>query len=393
MLLIKLKLIIEVGESDYWKAGFNMREWESDPLFAAAEVVQDSADRMESIYRHLLHEQSVVQGDHLNGKLQSSIEYHRRDLATILETAKWQLEDFEREVSVSGRADKSRVKQNVIVRHMQFIKAIREQISLVEQSMSTSLGNSLRTMNLNEQDKDGLAMFLLGGKPVKHIADQEPEDNIALRKFLDPAMSSSSKEDTNEDKGGEILRLNMNEIAYLEHNSEVNGNFQTNMDLGTSSSFQGDNYGRFDEEGNCDLEASEAQSITYLQKNNLRDYRGRMSMFGSLKIFLSTNGRRASRSFMKRLKDGEEQRQYLLSGNAHHGMQRYLARLRLVFGCSNFHLPCSQLSAGAMQSSNWIRDHRENCTRYLHRIQVRNHPVISILALLLILLILSTLVS
>lgn len=46
---------------------------------------------MESIYRHLLHEESVVQGDRLNGKLQSSIEYHRRDLATILETAKWQV--------------------------------------------------------------------------------------------------------------------------------------------------------------------------------------------------------------------------------------------------------------------------------------------------------------
>lgn len=31
------------------KLGLNMREWESDPLFAAAEVVQDSADRSLSL--------------------------------------------------------------------------------------------------------------------------------------------------------------------------------------------------------------------------------------------------------------------------------------------------------------------------------------------------------
>lgn len=69
--------------------------WESDPLFSAAEVVQDSADRMESAFRMLLHEQSLLQGDPSDTKLLSSIEYHRRDLATALGTTKWQLEDFE----------------------------------------------------------------------------------------------------------------------------------------------------------------------------------------------------------------------------------------------------------------------------------------------------------
>lgn len=221
---------------------------------------------------------------------------------------------------MSAIADKSPVKQTVIASHKQFIKAIREQIRLVEQSMRTSLGNSLRTINLNEQDRDGLAMFLSGGKLFKHIKDQELEDNNAFGRFLDPAVSSSSKKDINEEKAGEIMSLNTNGIAYLDHNSESKGNFQLNMDLGPSSSFQGANYGSYDEEGNCDLEASEVQAIT-LQKNNLRDCRGRVNIFGSIRNFLSTHGRRASRSFTKRLKDGEEQRQYLQDSDAHHGMQ------------------------------------------------------------------------
>ncbi|KAI3447465.1 hypothetical protein Pfo_004130 [Paulownia fortunei] len=370
-----------------------MREWESDPLFAAAEVVQDSADRMESIFRLLLHEQSLVQGDHIDGKLLSSIEYHRRDLATTLETAKWQLEDFEREVNVSAIADKSQMKQNVIARHMQFIGAIREQIIHVEQSMNTSVGSSLRNMNLNEQDRDGLALFLSGGKPIKHITDHESEDNNILRRFLDPAVSSSSKEDIDEKKAGETVNLNVKEIVYLDHNLDLKDNCPIKMDLGPSSSVQEANYGRYDEEGTWDLEANEAKGKSYLQKNKLRGYCGRMNIFGSLRNFLSTHRSRVSRSFTKRLKDGEEQRQSPLYSDVHPGMQRYLAQLRSAFGCSNFHLSCSQLSAQAMQSRSWIREYREKCQRSLHLIQVRYHLVPSILALLLTLLILSLLVS
>ncbi len=46
---------------------------------------------MESIFRHLLHEQSLVQVEHPDPKLLLSLDYHRRDLATTLETAKWQV--------------------------------------------------------------------------------------------------------------------------------------------------------------------------------------------------------------------------------------------------------------------------------------------------------------
>ncbi|XP_039128572.1 uncharacterized protein LOC120264776 isoform X2 [Dioscorea cayenensis subsp. rotundata] len=64
--------------------------WEADPLFSAAEVVQDSADRMESVFQMLLHEQKLVQGESSDSKLLGQIQYHRRDLLTALETTKWQ---------------------------------------------------------------------------------------------------------------------------------------------------------------------------------------------------------------------------------------------------------------------------------------------------------------
>lgn len=47
--------------------------------------------RMESLFRLVLHEQNLVQEDHTDQKLLKSVEYHWRDLATTLETAKWQV--------------------------------------------------------------------------------------------------------------------------------------------------------------------------------------------------------------------------------------------------------------------------------------------------------------
>lgn len=47
--------------------------------------------RMESIFRFLLHELGLVQDDFPDPKLHASIDYHKRELATTLETAKWQV--------------------------------------------------------------------------------------------------------------------------------------------------------------------------------------------------------------------------------------------------------------------------------------------------------------
>ncbi|GFQ08098.1 hypothetical protein PHJA_002953800 [Phtheirospermum japonicum] len=268
-----------------------MRQWESDPLFAAAEVVQDSADRfslsltlvhclmsvswMDSIFRLILHEQNLVQGDdHTERQLLSSIESHKRDLATALETAKWQLEDFEREVNVSTKDDKFQLKQNVIRTQMQFIRAVREQIIHVEQSKNTSSGNSWRDMNMNEPDGDGFAFFLSGKEPVEHSTDQESKDE-----------------------------------SILDHHNLELKNFPMEMNLGPSVSFEEAKNGRYGEEGTWDLEANHVKGRSCFQKNKLRSYFGIMDVFGYLGNFLSTYKRRVRRSITKRLKDGEEQRE------------------------------------------------------------------------------------
>ncbi|CAI0462294.1 unnamed protein product [Linum tenue] len=138
---------------------------------------------MDSLFRLLLHDQSLLQEDHSDPKLLDTINYHKRDLVTILETVKWQLEDFERAVNASALADKSRLKEDVIARHRQFIKAIKEHIKLIEERINRGSFNSMRKnrwVNLNDQDMDGLALFL---DPGDEIVEQERIEKI-LEKFL-----------------------------------------------------------------------------------------------------------------------------------------------------------------------------------------------------------------
>lgn len=72
--------------------------WEKDPFFPAAEEVQESADRMESVYRRWLQERKEVGG----GAVETAAERDgggwgraagdlRRELHTALGTAKWQV--------------------------------------------------------------------------------------------------------------------------------------------------------------------------------------------------------------------------------------------------------------------------------------------------------------
>uniref|UniRef100_A0ACD5TFM1 Uncharacterized protein n=1 Tax=Avena sativa TaxID=4498 RepID=A0ACD5TFM1_AVESA len=140
--------------------------WESDPLFPAAECVQDSADRMEGVYRLLLHEKKVIQDDTSDAKLYAPIQYER-DVITALGTTKWQLEQFEREVNAAAFSEKSNSRENAILKFRQFIRAIAEQISEVEESLKNIRTDFCRTpkhLYSSEQDGDGLASFLSGDK-------------------------------------------------------------------------------------------------------------------------------------------------------------------------------------------------------------------------------------
>ncbi|KAI3807133.1 hypothetical protein L1987_23057 [Smallanthus sonchifolius] len=135
----------------------HLDRWERDPFFRAAEEVQESADRMESTYRTLIHaskEPSVWNSDAL-----------RRDLRTALGTTKWQLEEFERAVISSyGKNSTDDTKD----RHRDFINAMENQISRVESSWSdssVSAGKPPRPwVRLDERERKELALFLSGSK-------------------------------------------------------------------------------------------------------------------------------------------------------------------------------------------------------------------------------------
>ncbi|KAL7604369.1 hypothetical protein Lser_V15G19047 [Lactuca serriola] len=135
----------------------HFERWEKDPFFSAAEEVQESADRMESTYRTLIHalkEPSAWKTEEL-----------RRDLRTAHGTAKWQLEEFEKAVEQSYIKSST---EDAKTRHREFIKAIDCQISKASKALDESAiptGKPPRPwIRLNEGETEELASFLSGSK-------------------------------------------------------------------------------------------------------------------------------------------------------------------------------------------------------------------------------------
>lgn len=279
--------------------------WESDPLFSAAEVVQDSADRMESVYRTLLHEQCLVQEGQSDAKLLSSLQYHRRDLTTSLETTRWQLEDFEREVNLAALSDELKSREIAILKHKQFIGAIREQILQVERSVQDSIkedhqGNPL-WMSLNEQDKDMLTSFLSGGNVGDHGPNYVTENSI-MRRFLD----SNTDND-------EIIELKPEEVKVLPMNGKKNADIvessrkHVSWKIGSGSKHDSNGSALFQGSGGKqelentwvhDLEFGGLGAKYYAYQNRIRG-----SAWGFLRnLWLANNSKG---SFTKKRKDGE----------------------------------------------------------------------------------------
>lgn len=284
--------------------------WESDPLFSAAEVVQDSADRMESVFRNLLHEQSLSNEDPMDTKLLSLMQYHRRDLMTALETTRWQLEDFEREVNFAELSDKSSSRQNAIRKHRQFIIAIREQIVQVEKSVQdlSAEGSHRNTswMNLNEQDTDILASFLSGGETKEQNSGYGTGNGIMSR-FLDSNMDNDEiVELKTEDE--EVLPMKSSDNADHVYDSSINrmswkmAHSPRNHDVNEPAFFHGSAGQKEIEEsykpGAYDLESGGLGAKSSFYKNRFRG-----TAWGFLSNFWL--GNKSKGSFTKRRKDGE----------------------------------------------------------------------------------------
>ncbi|KAF5185124.1 Syntaxin/t-SNARE family protein [Thalictrum thalictroides] len=270
---------------------------------------------MDSIFRIFWHEQSLVQGDPTDPKLISSMEYHRRDLTTALGTTKWQLEDFERAVNISTFSDKSNMREDIISRHKQFIKAIEEQIVQVERSLGSSSAtdseSSTHWMNLNEKDSDGLALFLSGGYPENHVT-QHNNDTSIMRRFLETKASDLDEkiDEIIELKIEEIEEARVNGVMHIDHSFD-NLKKSTLRKVGSNChKWPGFETSIMIEDGNND---SNAKSI--FSKNKLRGPHRKLDVFSYLNNFWSVYGGKIARTFAKRRNGGEVKKDQILSSS------------------------------------------------------------------------------
>ncbi|XP_008789669.1 uncharacterized protein LOC103707089 [Phoenix dactylifera] len=172
-------------------------QWKKDVFFSAAEVVQESADILESMYRMWIRDRS----DGLNSEMSDEL---RRELHTALGTAKWQLEEFERAVNLSH--DNCSSGENIVTRRRQFIAAIENQIFHIEQALNSTLleegKQPPRWVQLNEEERDDLAVFL---SAAPEILQETTNKNVAnkgsceLRTMSDSARGFKDTVTTNKD--------------------------------------------------------------------------------------------------------------------------------------------------------------------------------------------------
>lgn len=152
--------------------------WQKDIFFSAAEEVQASADIMESAYRTWVRQKR-------EGISSVALDELCRELQTALATAKWQLDEFQRAVRMSYR----NIDEVRSTRHEQFVSAIAAQISRVEAALkeyfSDEVRKPLRWVNLDEEERDDLAMFLSGNPGSSNSTntkDSDSEINDSLKK-------------------------------------------------------------------------------------------------------------------------------------------------------------------------------------------------------------------
>ncbi|ESQ34089.1 hypothetical protein EUTSA_v10008228mg [Eutrema salsugineum] len=135
----------------------SLDRWEKDPFFAAAEEVQESADRMESAYR------TWINGKQGSSNVWDDSEQLHRDLHAALGTTKWQLDEFQRAVQSSYD---NRLSDETRDRHREFTFAMETQVAKIEKSLKEAAQSdgkgTPRWVRLDEDDRNELALFLTG---------------------------------------------------------------------------------------------------------------------------------------------------------------------------------------------------------------------------------------
>lgn len=186
--------------------------WKKDSFFAAAEEVQESADIMESSYRLWVRERR-------EGLHPAAFDQLSRELQTALGTAKWQLEEFERAVMASHG---HRCNDNSMARHRQFITAIENQISHVEAALREACSEEgkqpLRWINLDEEERDDLAMFLSGTSSASYAKD----DCIKVRPIVTNSLLDNNHKNRDARLNATCTRENSDKLKGYRDTISIN---------------------------------------------------------------------------------------------------------------------------------------------------------------------------
>ena len=195
------------------------------------------------------------------------------------------MEQFEREVNAAAFSAKSNSRENAILKFRQFIRAIAEQISEVEESLKNLRTDFNRTPKYpysSEQDGDGLASFLSGSKNDSRAYYSTDTDEITELKIDNASMVNgyhSSQEHTSR------------EFRYV--GNDVEGASKLQCSSG-GSACEGDH----NDSSLCSLDADDSVGRSHSYKNKLsRQCRNLMKS-----LWFTNRGRE---SFTKRRKDGE----------------------------------------------------------------------------------------
>lgn len=208
--------------------------WEKDPFFLAAEEVQESADRMESVYKIWVQERSGDPEAALGGEV-SAVEL-RRELHTALGTAKWQLEELER--AIRSNDEVVSAGKDTRARHSNFVSAIGYRILEVENNLKESNVSEgkgrLSWIQLDDSERDDLAAFLLAS-PLQQrdkVVTIPSAGDIQVGNNSARVRKNISADSSNDSSGSaELSSARAIEDAHRGHRRSVSAN----ADIGLST--------------------------------------------------------------------------------------------------------------------------------------------------------------
>ncbi|KAH7278169.1 hypothetical protein KP509_38G027800 [Ceratopteris richardii] len=139
--------------------------WEDDPLFFAAEQVQDSTDALVRAFGAWKVEKAMREWDTHGSESIEALDHRRRQLATAFGVASGQLAEFQREVTYLHMSTDPCVDERVFCKYREFISAIDNQIASMRDDLRAVEDEVLPTAKCNsETEVDDLALFLLGAQ-------------------------------------------------------------------------------------------------------------------------------------------------------------------------------------------------------------------------------------